>query len=129
MSDTLTKEQRSYTMSRIRSRWTSPERKIHNILKGRKINHVMHPKISGSPDIIFPKSKIAVFIHGCFWHKCPKHYIAPKTRRKYWSEKIRKNATRDTEAVKKLKLNGWRVIRIWEHEIKKSDGINKLLPV
>jgi DNA mismatch endonuclease (patch repair protein) len=125
MTDNLTKKQRSRTMSRIRSKWTLPERKIHNILKGRKIKHIMHPKIDGSPDILIPDKKIAIFIHGCFWHKCPKHYKEPSSERDYWLEKIEKNVKRDIESVKKLRSDGWKVRIIWEHEIR--DNAEKCL--
>jgi DNA mismatch endonuclease (patch repair protein) len=120
MVDNLTKEQRSYNMSRIRSKWTKQERMVHNILKSRKIKHKMHPKINGSPDIILSDKKIAVFLHGCFWHKCPIHYIEPKTKREYWLPKIERNALRDKRNIKILRKKGYKVVRIWEHEIEKN---------
>lgn len=120
MADNLTKEQRSKTMSRIRSKWTAQERKIHNHLKGNKIKHQMHPDIRGKPDIILKKTKTAVFLHGCFWHKCPKCYIKPKTNKKYWLPKIENNVKRDRKNNKILKQDDFKVIRIWEHEIKKD---------
>ena len=86
----------------------------------------MHPKIAGSPDIILTDKKTAVFLHGCFWHKCPKHYKEPKSNKKYWLPKIEKNVLRDKMNMKLLKNNGWKVVRIWEHEIKKDfDGLIK----
>ena len=125
MVDNLTSEQRSKTMSRIRSKWTSQEKKIHNFLKGNKIKHLMHPRIKGSPDIVLKNTKTAVFLHGCFWHKCPKCYIKPKTNKKYWLPKIKNNVKRDRKNNKILKTNGFKVVRIWEHEIKRS--FNKVL--
>lgn len=119
MPDTLTKEQRSYCMSRIRSRWTSQEKRLHNHLKGNKIKHKMHPNMGGCPDILI-KNKIAVFLHGCFWHKCPKCYIEPKTRKNYWIPKIEKNVYRDKQNTIILRKKGFKVIRVWEHEIKKD---------
>jgi len=118
MADNLTSEQRSKTMSRIRSKWTTQEKKIHNYLKGNKIKHKMHPKISGSPDLIFENSKTAVFLHGCFWHKCPKCYKKPKTNKKYWVAKIENNVKRDQKNSKSLKKLGFNVIHIWEHSVK-----------
>jgi DNA mismatch endonuclease (patch repair protein) len=118
MVDNLSKEQRSRTMSNIRSKWTLHERNIHNYLKGNKIKHKMHPKIKGNPDIVLSDRKIAIFLHGCFWHKCPIHYKEPKSNRKYWLPKLDKNATRDKKNIELLKKNGWQVVRIWEHEIK-----------
>ncbi len=118
MTDNLTKEQRSFCMSRIRSKWTLPEKRIHNFLKGHKIKHEMHPKIAGSPDIILKDKRIAIFIHGCFWHKCPRCFNKPRTKIEYWRPKLEKNAKRDKLSIKMLRNDGWRVIRLWEHEIK-----------
>src|SRR3989304_1996703 len=127
--DTLTKKQRSWNLSMLKSKWTSPEKKIHNILKGRKIKHVMHPKIAGNPDIILPETKTAVFIHGCFWHRCPKHFVMPKTRKKYWLSKIEKNTERDIKNSRKLRKAGWKILRIWEHDAKNLKRISKMFPV
>jgi len=118
MTDNLTKEQRSRTMSRIRSKWTSQEKKIHNYLKSNKIKHKMHPKINGKPDIFLSNTKTAVFLHGCFWHKCPKCYKKPKTNKKYWVAKIENNVKRDQKNSKSLKKLGFNVIHIWEHSVK-----------
>ena len=120
MPDNLTKEQRSKTMSRIRSKWTTQEKIMHDLLKGNKIKHAMHPKMEGSPDIILANTKTAVFLHGCFWHKCPKCYTKPKTNKKYWLPKIEKNVIRDRKNSKILKKGGFKVVRIWEHEAKKN---------
>ena len=129
MVDNLTEEQRSKTMSRIRSKWSSQEKKIHSYLKGYKIKHKMHPGTKGSPDIILKDTKTAVFLHGCFWHKCPKCYIAPKTNKKYWIPKIENNVKRDQKNNKILKQNGFKILTIWEHETKRDFKkiLNKLL--
>ena len=118
--DKLTKKQRSYCMSKIRSKWTKQEIKVHNWLKGNKIKHKMHPKIEGNPDIIFEDRKTVVFIHGCFWHKCPKCFKKPKSNIEYWDQKIGKNVKRDKKNERTLRKNGWRIIKLWEHEIKKN---------
>lgn len=119
MPDVFTKEKRSYIMSRIRSKWTKPEKTIHGYLKGRKIAHKMHPRIPGSPDLILTDAKRAVFIHGCFWHGCPKcSKKAPRTNPNFWKQKIERNMSRDREAVKKLKSDGWKVVIVWEHSMK-----------
>ena len=107
-------------MSRIRSKWTKPELIVHNHLKGRKIPHKMHPKIEGSPDLILLDKKQAVFIHGCFWHKCSLCYKPPASRREYWKNKITRNIARDKKNEKNLRNNGWNVICIWEHELKQD---------
>ena len=103
-------------MSRIRSKWTEQEKIMHNLLKGRKIKHKMHPKIEGSPDIILTNLKVAVFLHGCFWHRCPECYREPKSNREYWVPKIKRTVERDKENRKKLENDGWKVVRLWEHE-------------
>ena len=120
MTDKLTKEQRSYCMSRIRSKWTKQEVKAHNWLKGHKIKHKMHPKIEGSPDIILREKRVAIFLNGCFWHKCPNCYKEPKSRRKFWVSKIEKNIRRDRQNMAVLKKNEWKVLIFWEHDIKKN---------
>ncbi len=107
-------------MSRIRSKWTVQEKKIHNFLKGNKVKHKMHPKITGSPDILLTKSNTVVFLQGCFWHKCPKCYQKPKTNRKYWLPKIENNVKRDKKNTRQLKKEGFKILKIWEHEIKKD---------
>lgn len=119
MTDNMTKKQRSKTMSRIRSIWTSKEKMLHNLLKSLKIKHKMHPQIVGNPDVlIYPKTLL--FIDGCFWHGCPKHYKKPKSNVEYWEKKIRLNVNRDLKSRDLLKKRGWKVKRIWEHEIKKD---------
>ena len=120
MADNLTKEQRSRTMSRIRSKWTSQEKKMHNYLKGYKIKHKMHPNIEGSPDILLTQSNTVIFLHGCFWHKCSKCYKKPKTNEMYWNQKIENNVKRDRKNKKILKAEGYTVIIVWEHQIKKE---------
>jgi len=122
MSDNLTKEQRSKTMSRIRSKWTKQEKSLHNRLKGLKIKHKMYPDIEGHPDIILKKKKVAVFLHGCFWHKCPKCYKEPKTDKKYWLLKIQNNVKRDKRNLKLLRKQGYKVVKLWEHDIKKDSN-------
>jgi len=123
--DTLSKEQRSYCMSRIRSKWTKPELKVHNYLKGHKIKHKMHPSLNGSPDILLTESNTAIFIHGCFWHKCRKCYKEPKSRKDYWLPKIEKNVKKDKNNKELLRKEGYKVIIIWEHQMKDVDLIIK----
>lgn len=118
--DNLSKLQRSKCMSKIRSKWTQPEKTVHNYLKSRKIRHKMHPKVKGSPDIVLIEKKKAIFLHGCFWHKCPKCFVEPKSRRHYWTQKIEKNVSRDERSRAVLRKQGWSVISIWEHQIKED---------
>lgn len=126
MSDIFSKKKRSEIMSKIRSKWTKQELIVHNYLKGYKIRHNMHPKMKGGPDIILKDRKVAIFIHGCFWHKCPKHYIEPKSKIKFWKNKIKKNVLRDKKNIKLLRKNGWKVSVIWEHDIKNKKFVKKI---
>lgn len=121
MTDIHTKKQRSYNMSRIRSRNTGPELCLRKALcaAGAK-NYRLASKLPGKPDIVFPAKKLVVFIDGCFWHKCPYCYIRPKSNRSFWDKKVRANKQRDKEVTKLLKKRGWKVVRIWEHRINKS---------
>ncbi len=122
------KAQRSYNMSRIRSKWTKPEKELHNLLKGLKIKHKMHPAIAGSPDIIFKDFKIALFIHGCFWHMCRKCCRPPKTNKKYWIPKLMSNVRRDKKNIQLLRKDGWKTSVLWEHDAKKfSEKLRRIL--
>jgi len=82
--------------------------------------------LTGKPDFVFPRFKIAVFIDGCYWHGCPSHCRMPSSNIIYWNNKIEKNKIRDRKITKVLKMKGWQVIRIWEHEIKKERLNQKL---
>lgn len=120
MADNLTKKQRKNCMSRIRSKWTKQEKMVHNYLKGHKVKHIMHPNLEGSPDIFLKKSDTVVFLNGCFWHRCQICFKEPKSNKKYWIPKIQKNVIRDQRNKKKLKDKGYKVITIWEHQVKKE---------
>ena len=114
-------------MAAIRGRGNkSTELKIVRLFREKKITgwrrHVK--KIPGKPDFIFPKQKIAVFVDGCFWHGCPKCYKKPKTNKKFWKEKIEGNIKRDKKNRAKLRREGWKVLRIWEHDINKNFKIS-----
>ena len=124
MTDVLTKKQRSYNMSRIRGQNTLPELIVRKILSSNNIRgYRLDSIICGKPDIVFTKYKIAIFIDGCFWHKCPICFKMPKQNKKFWSTKINRNAERDNEVNKQLKREGWTVIRLWEHLLIKNTGI------
>lgn len=117
MPDVLTREQRSYCMSRIRGKDTAPELVLRKAISSAGLRgYRLHHKLPGKPDMVFPRWKIALFIDGCFWHKCPKCFIKPATNRKFWMEKLASNRKRDRIINTELKRNGWRVIRIWEHD-------------
>lgn len=120
MTDVLTKKQRSYNMSQIKGKNTKPEVSLRKLLFVNGIRgYRTHYKLIGKPDIVFPKEKIAIFIDGCFWHKCPKCFVEPETRKKFWMEKIGGNTKRDKEVNKVLRNDGWKILRFWEHEVRK----------
>ena len=116
MPDNLTKEQRSYCMSRIRSKNTKPERLARPLFKDLEYQP---DKVLGNPDFIDWKNRAVIFIDGCFWHKCPEHFKYPKSNRKYWLPKLRRNAVRSIEIELAYRNSGWKIVRIWEHELKK----------
>ena len=119
--DNLTKAQRKKNMQNIRSKNTAPERFIMRELRRRRIYFAHHvTSITGKPDIVFRRKKIAVFIDSDFWHGHPARYIKPKSNRKYWRAKISRNKERDEEVNRLLKKSGWKVIRIWEADIKRN---------
>jgi len=128
-TDNLSQEQRSYCMSKIRSKWTFYEIKLHNYLKSKKIKYKIHPKTNGSPDIILIDKNIAVFIQGCFWHKCPKCYKESKSNKEYWVPKIEKNVKRDQKNEKIIKSSGFKIIKVWEHQFKNDfqSILNKII--
>lgn len=128
--DNLTPEQRKKNMQNIRYKDTLPEGKVMKELRRKKIYFAKHvTSIYGKPDIVFRRKKVVVFIDSCFWHKCPYHYIEPKSNKSYWVPKIERNKERAKEVNRKLKKEGWQVIRIWEHSIKKDINgcINKII--
>jgi len=108
-------------MSRIKSKNTIIELEFRKYIWANGLrNYRIKNKITGKPDIYFPKTKVAIFIDGCFWHKCPKCFIRPKSENKYWDKKIKNNIKRDRKINKQLKSEGIKVLRFWEHEIKKN---------
>jgi DNA mismatch endonuclease (patch repair protein) len=119
MTDVLTKAQRSYNMSRIRGKNTKPELTLRSLLsKMGTRGYRTHYNLSGRPDIVFVKKRVAVFVDGCFWHRCPKCFVEPTTRKQFWVEKIGGNVKRDRRTNATLRKQGWKVLRFWEHEIR-----------
>lgn len=120
MPDVLTIEQRRLNMSRIRGRDTKPEMVIRRGLHARGLRFRLHARdLPGRPDLVFPKDRAAVFVHGCFWHAhdCPM-FRWPQSRKEFWRRKISKNLERDMLAISLLKDQGWRVFTIWECALK-----------
>jgi len=124
MTDVHSKETRSYNMSRIRSKDTKPEMLVRKFLHKNGFRYRLHVKVlPGKPDIVLPKYKTVIFIHGCFWHghEGCKYYVVPKTRTEWWLHKIGTNIYNDTNAETALKNGGWKIIKIWECQLKKSE--------
>lgn len=82
--------------------------------------------INRRADLVFRSAKVAVYVHGCFWHGCPKHYALPKSNKKYWAEKVRRNKERDVETRKILSSRGWKVLVFWEHQSPEASGVKTI---
>lgn len=112
---------RSQQMSRIRGTHTSPERILRSGLWRAGFRYRLHARTpAGRPDIVFPGRRVAVFIDGCFWHGCPRHYVSPRTNRGFWEAKLRTNVDRDRRQTLRLEDLGWRVFRFWECDVLES---------
>lgn len=126
MTDRMTKEQRSKNMSHIRSKDTSIELKVRKYLFSLGYRYrVNYKELPGKPDIVFTKKKIAIFIHGCYWHghNCNSRYAhVSKSNTDYWNTKIQRNQERDKRNIEQLEKDGWKVIVLWECEIKENFG-------
>ncbi len=120
LTDVFTKKKRSWVMSRIRSTNTKMENLLAKEMKKAGVKFRRYPKIFGKPDFLIKDKKTIIFIDGCFWHKCPKCYREPKTKKDFWLPKIEKNVERDRKVNKTLKRNGYKVIRFWEHDVEKN---------
>ncbi len=124
MSDTLTPAQRSYNMSCLRSRNTSPERAVRNALWRMGYRYRLNDRrLPGSPDLVLPKYRAVIFINGCFWHGhrgCTK-YVEPKTNAGFWKDKIARNIARDELNAQRLDTLAWTVITVWECELSKKN--------
>jgi DNA mismatch endonuclease (patch repair protein) len=119
MADVFSKEERSSIMSRVRSRGNQRTEmalvayfRAHSITGWRR-----HQKLFGNPDIVFPRDRIALFIDGCFWHNCPIHGTAPASNKAFWKRKLERNKSRDRLVNRTLRKRGWKVVRIWQHEL------------
>lgn len=126
MADVHSKEVRSHNMSQIRSKNTKPELIVRKYLFAHGFRYRLHDKkLPGKPDIVLPKYKTVIFVHGCFWHghKNCRYYVIPKTRTEWWKNKIINNKERDLLNIYRLEKSGWNVIEIFECELKK-DTIN-----
>ncbi len=120
MADNLTKEQRSYAMSRIRSRGnSSTEQALISVMRRAGIRGWRRKSnLRGKPDFVFRRFHTVVFVDGCYWHGCRKCALGSKSNNEYWLPKIAGNAQRDRRNTRELRDAGWKVIRIWEHDLK-----------
>jgi DNA mismatch endonuclease (patch repair protein) len=116
-------------MSRIRARGNRETELIMvGIFRRNKIRGWRrHLSMPGCPDFAFPKSKVAVFVDGCFWHGCPKHGRNPDSNQSYWKAKMVRNKARDNSVTRNLRQTGWRVLRFWQHDLQKEKSITKVV--
>jgi DNA mismatch endonuclease (patch repair protein) len=132
MADVHNKATRSYNMSRIKGKNTKPEMLVRKFLHANGYRYRLHGlrpsataegkgvRLPGKPDIVLPKYHTVIFVHGCFWHghaNC-KYFVMPKTRTQWWTDKINRNKANDEKAAKALKKDGWKVINVWECDLK-----------
>ena len=130
MADRISSARRSENMRAIRSKNTSPERRVRSAAYRLGLRFRLHRSdLPGSPDLLFPGRRTALFVHGCFWHRhenCPAA-TTPKTNAEYWSRKFGRNVERDRESKRKLEVAGWKVLVIWECETKNKESIEAFL--
>lgn len=127
MADTRTPGQRRRIMQAVKTENTGPEWEVRRLLHRLGYRYRLHPKsLPGRPDIVFPSRKIAIFVHGCFWHGhgCSKGKL-PKSRLEYWGPKLKANQQRDASKAAELRALGWRTLTIWQCELKDA---KKLTP-
>lgn len=123
MADVWTKEKRSKVMSLVQARGNKDtELVLVRLFRRHKITDWRrHISLPGKPDFTFRKNKLTIFVDGCFWHCCPKHARLPKSNRRFWSRKFSSNKKRDFLVTRTLRSQGWRVLRIWEHELSRKN--------
>ncbi|HNT27730.1 MAG TPA: DNA mismatch endonuclease Vsr [bacterium] len=130
MVDSLSKEKRSWNMSRVRGKDTRPEIVVRSLLHRSGFRFSLHrPDLPGKPDIVLPKYRTAIFVHGCFWHRhtgCA-DATTPKTHTDFWTNKFTGNIKRDCKNKKLLKKSGWRVLTVWECETLNPDKLSRKL--
>ncbi|UQZ90579.1 very short patch repair endonuclease [Deltaproteobacteria bacterium Smac51] len=129
MADNRSPQARSYNMSRIRSTNTKPEEVVRKYLFAKGFRYRKNDRrYLGKPDIVLPKHRTMVFVHGCFWHyheNCP-HFVMPKSNVEFWQSKLEGNRNRDKKNIQKLRAAKWRVIVVWECELKGITGEARL---
>lgn len=129
MADVHTPEQRSYNMSQIRSKNTKPEELVRKYLFSKGFRYRKNDtRLHGKPDIVLPKYKTVIFVNGCFWHghEGCRYFVWPKNNAEFWKEKITSNIQRDERNRAQLTEQGWKVIIVWECELKKANLADRL---
>lgn len=132
MADKVTPSQRSLMMAKVRSRNTQPEIEVRKLLHSLGFRFRLHRKnLPGKPDIVLPRHKAIVLVHGCFWHQHPhcSRATMPATRTAFWTNKLRRNAERDGEQIRALEDGGWRVLVVWQCETKEAEKLTRRLRV
>ncbi len=131
MVDLLTSERRSWNMSQIKGRNTRPELRLRSLLHRAGFRFRLHAKqLPGRPDVVLPKYRTAIFVHGCFWHRHPgcRNTTTPSTRREFWQEKFDGNVRRDARNCAALEATGWTVVTVWDCELKTdAEGVVRRL--
>lgn len=130
MADNLSSSDRQKTMRAVKSKKTTPERRIRALLVSRGFRgwRVNYDEVEGIPDFVFIKERVAIFVDGCFWHGCPEcNRPLPKTNKEYWKKKIGRNIERDKINREKLTSDGWKVMNIWEHELRKDLSLEPIV--
>lgn len=125
----MSQEKRSALMGRIRGRNTGPEMTVRRLLHALGYRYRLHAReLLGKPDIVFRSRKVAVFVHGCFWHRhdCGLAYV-PKTRPEFWQRKFEGNVTRDERTRRELEAAGWRVVLVWECQLSDLAALGRSL--
>lgn len=130
MTDRISKEHRSWNMSQIRGKDTRPEIIVRSLLHRMGYRFRLHRKnLPGKPDIVLPKYKTVIFVHGCFWHRhrgC-KFAYTPKSRKRFWENKFAANTKRDIDVRRQLRRLGWKTLVIWECELAKTTRLKRVL--
>lgn len=124
--DRISRQNRSWNMSRIRGRDTKPEMTVRRLLHGMGYRYALHSsKLPGRPDLVFPARRKVIFVNGCFWHMhvCRAGSVVPSTRSEFWQRKRGGNVERDRSNLKALRRDGWRVLVVWECEIKNNTSL------
>ena len=130
MTDVFSKEKRSDVMRQVKAKGTTPELKVRKLLWAMGLRYRLHRKnLPGAPDIVLPGRKLAVFVHGCFWHghDCARGARVPKQNRPYWTQKIERNRQRDVRTQAELEAKGWTPLVVWECELKDSTALEARL--